>query len=277
MKNDPLFTSLFQTSPDQQTLAMWEAAGFRLGDKGTHTSRTIMLEELGALLKAAPRDAVRADYRALIVEQNALGKRTLSTRKLSDQRLHELYGLDPSVPLFRVMRQLWWMDEQGRPLLALLAALARDPLLRVTAPPILAFRPGEEIARQRLKDALTQSTSSRLNESVLDKVIRNAAASWTQSGHVKGRSRKVRRAVHPTPAVTTFALLLGYILGARGIGLFETLWAKVLDASRDELIGLATDGKRIGYLDLKVSGGVVEVSLSRLLTEEERRLIHGTN
>jgi len=37
------------------------------------------------------------------------------------------------------------------------------------------------------------------------------------------------------------------------------------------------DAKRVGYLDLKVSGGVVEVSLSRLFTEEERRLIHGSD
>jgi hypothetical protein len=71
--------------------------------------------------------------------------------------------------------------------------------------------------------------------------------------------------------------LLGYALGARGAVLFESLWAKVLDASTDELISLAMDAKRIGYLDLKVSGGVVEVSLARLLTEEERRLVHGTD
>ncbi len=83
--------------------------------------------------------------------------------------------------------------------------------------------------------------------------------------------------VNPTPIVVAFALLLGYILGARGRALFETLWAKVLDLGTDELIRLATDAKRIGYLNLKASGGVVEVSFSHLLSEEERRLIHGTD
>ncbi len=147
----------------------------------------------------------------------------------------------------------------------------------MTAPPILRLRPGEELGRQALTDALSRGTGSRFNEEVLDKIVRNAAASWTQSGHLQGRSRKSRDAVKPTPAVVTFALILGYALGARGAVLFETLWSKVLDASRDDLIQLAMDAKRIGYLDLKVSGGVVEVSLSRLLTEEERRLIHGTD
>ena len=71
--------------------------------------------------------------------------------------------------------------------------------------------------------------------------------------------------------------MLGYALGARGTLLFETLWARVLDARTDELIFLAMDAKRLGYLEMRASGGVVEVSLSRLLTDEERRLIHGTD
>jgi hypothetical protein len=267
----------FAFGAEQQAVAVDGRVGFRLGDKGTHTSRTIMLDELSVLLRVTSPEAKRAEYRALIVEDNCLGKRTVATRRLSDQRLSELYALDVGVLLFRVMRQLWQADERGRPLLALLLAMARDPLLRLTAPPIIRLRPGEELGRQALTDALNRGTGSRFNEAVLDKIVRNAASSWTQSGHLEGRSRKTRHVVGPTPAVVTFALLLGYALGARGAVLFESLWAKVLDASTDELIFLAMNAKRIGYLDLKVSGGVVEVSPARLLTEEERRLVHGTD
>lgn len=276
MIEDPIKLG-FAIAAEQQAIATDERVGFRLGDKGTHTSRTIMLDELSVLLRVGSPWAKRAEYRTLIVEDNCLGKRTVATRKLSDQRLSELYALDAGVLLFRVMRQLWLADERGRPLLALLLAMARDPLLRITAPPVLRLRPGEELGRQALTDALNRGTGSRFNEAVLDKIVRNAASSWTQSGHLEGRGRKARRVVSPTPAVVTFALLLGYALGARGAVLFDSLWAKVLDTSTDELISLAMDAKRIGYLDLKVSGGVVEVSLARLLTEEERRLVHGTD
>ncbi len=276
MIEDPINLG-FAIAAEQQAIAADERVGFHFGGKGTHTSRTIMLNELSVLLRVAGPGAKRAEYRTLIVEDNCLGKRTVATRKLSDQRLSELYALDGGVLLFRVMRQLWQADERGRPPLALLLAMARDPLLRITAPPILRLRPGEELGRQALTDALNRGTGSRFNEAVLDKIVRNAASSWTQSGHLEGRGRKTRRVVSPTPAVVTFALLLGYALGARGAVLFESLWAKVLDASTDELISLAMDAKRIGYLDLKVSGGVVEVSLARLLTEEERRLVHGTD
>ena len=108
-------------------------AGFRWGEKGTHTSRTIMLDELRSVLVNCEPDAARDDYLSAIREDNCLGKRTAATRRLSSQRLSELYGLDPAVPLFRVLRRCWYTDRDGQPLLALLLALARDPLLRVSA------------------------------------------------------------------------------------------------------------------------------------------------
>lgn len=220
-------------------------AGFRFGDKGTHTSRTIMLDELRAVFATSRLDATRAEYLSAIHEDNCLGKRTAATRKLSSQRLSELYALDPDVPLFRVMRRCWYADRDGQALLAMLLALARDPLLRETAPPVLRMRPGEELARQQMTDALNRAVGRRLNESTLDKVVRNTASSWTQSGHLKGRGRKIRQKVTPTAATTAFALLLGFLSGARGAALFETLWAQVLDAPPSELMHLAMDAKRL--------------------------------
>ena len=246
-------------------------AGFRLGEKGTHTSRTIMLDELRAVLASCGPDATRDDYLAAIHDDNCLGKRTAATRKSSSQRLSELYALDPEVPLFRVMRRCWYADRAGQAVLALLLALARDPLLRASVPPVLRMRPGEELARQQMTDALNRAVGSRLSESTLDKVVRNAASSWTQSGHLKGHSRKVRQTVTPTAATTAFALLLGYLAGKRGTTLFESLWAQVLDSPAGELVHLAMDARRLGFLDMSQSGGVIDVAFSRLLAADERR------
>jgi hypothetical protein len=246
------------------------AAGFRWGDKGTHTSRTIMLEELRAVLAKCRPDATRDEYLSAIREDNCLGKRTVATRKLSGQRLSELYALNPEVPLFRAVRRFWYTDSNSRPLLALLLALARDPLLRVTAPPVLRMRPGEELPREDIAEALSRAVGSRLNESTIDKVVRNAASSWTQSGHLKGRSRKVRQRVIPMAAATAFALLLGFLAGIRGTGLFESLWTQTLDAQPGELLQLATDARRLGFIDMRQSGGVIDVSFSTLLTSDER-------
>ena len=272
MKNDPILVEK-RVRADSLPYEFWERMGFRFGDKGTHTSRTIMLEELSLLLRECPENAMREDYATAIVDHNCLGKRTVATRKISGKRLRELYGLDPSLLIFRVLRSCWQADGEGRSLLALLTALARDPLLRVTSYPILRMRPGEELARQQVIDVLKESAGNRLNDGTLDKAVRNASSSWTQSGHLKGRVRKIRRKVKPTPVVTSYAILLGYLLDARGDGLFKTLWAKVLDTPGEELVQLALDAKRLGFLDLSYSGGVLEVSLDRMLTKEERRLI----
>lgn len=236
-----------------------------------------MLDELSTLLRVCDPVATRLDYVKALVEDNCLGKHTLSTRKLTLQRLSELYALDASVPLFRLTRQFWYTDEKARAQLALLMAIARDPLLRATCPVVLSMSPGEEIARQRFTDAIRDAVEGRLNDNTLDKVVRNTGSSWTQSGHLDGRSRKKRQKLEPTPVSAAFALALGYMLGLRGHNLFESLFARVLDRDENALTFLAMDAKRLGLLDIKSGGGMTVVSFDAILTEKEKRLIHGTH
>ena len=66
-------------------------------------------------------------------------------------------------------------------------------------------------------------------------------------------------------------------MGRRGRLLFETPWTAVLDANPEELIDMAVDAKRLGLLDLKQSGSMIDVSFPTLLTEKERELIHGSH
>ena len=256
-----------RSKPDEACL---REVGFRWGRKGTQTSRTIMLGELRAVLAYCRPDATRDKYLSAIQNDNCLGKRTAATRKLSSQRLSELYALDPDVPLFRLMRRCWYTDGNGQAILALLLALARDPLLRASASPVLQMRPGEELARQQMTEAINRAVGTRLSESTVDKVVRNAASSWTQSGHLKGRGRKVRQNVTPTAATTAYALLVGHLAGKRGTALFESLWAQVLDSQAGELMRLAVDARRLGFLDMSLSGGVIDVVFSRLLIPDER-------
>ena len=247
--------------------ALW---GFRSGEIGTHTSRTIMLDEISQLLANRPNDASRTDYSDAIVTENCLGKKTLTNRRISLQHLKELYGLDRRLVLFRVFREFWRRDEAGRPLLALLLALARDPLLRATADPVVRTPWEHELARQPMKNALSEVVGERLNENILDKVVRNAAASWTQAGHLTGRSRKRRQRVRATPMVTAYALMLGFASGHRGALLFETPWCAVLDGRAGEIMEWTLDAKRLGVLDLKQSGSVIDVAFLVLPAGMER-------
>lgn len=223
-----------------------------------------MLEELRALLDFVPSNARRAEYAAAIVEANCLGKETQATRKLTNQRLSELYGLDPSIPLFRVLRRLWELDSTARSLLAVLAATARDPLLAATSQIIVPLHVGAELSREALKKYLLQYAGERLNESTIEKVCRNAASSWTQSGHLSGRTFKRRQSVLATPASAAYAIFLAHGAGFRGLEVFSSGWFQLLDCDpvRGRLLSL--EAKRLGLIDLRISGDVVEFNLTRL-------------
>ena len=239
-------------------------AGFRFGDKGMHTSRTMMLAELTDLLSAAPASSNRDEYRSAVVEHNALGKATTASRRLTNQRLGELYGLDPAAPVFRVLRRLWDVDEAGRPLLAMMCALARDPLLRATAAPVLSLPLGAELVRSSFLGAIRDVVGPRLNDAVLDKVARNAASSWSQSGHLLGRMRKIRQRVQPTPGALAYALWLGTLEGLGGEMLLSGRWTAVLDRSGQELVPSLLQAKQLGFVHARVGGGVIEIDASRL-------------
>jgi hypothetical protein len=237
--------------------------GFRLGEKGTHSSRTVMLADLTAALVAVPASGTRNDYAQAVVEGNCLRKATTATRRLSLQRLCELYSLDSDVPIFRVMRQLW-DGESSKQLLALLVALARDPLLMATAAVILPLAPGQEMPRKSMAMGLRAAVGERMSDPTLDKVIRNAASSWSQSGHLSGRTFKVRRKVQPTPRTIALALYLGVGAGFHGEDLLTCGWIKALDCSPSRALDLAVEAKRLGLLDLRVAGDVFDLGLERL-------------
>ena len=60
--------------PERQA-SLW---GFRSGGRGTHTSRTIMPDELSQLLDAVPGEARRQDYVDAVTHDNCLGKTALA-------------------------------------------------------------------------------------------------------------------------------------------------------------------------------------------------------
>lgn len=232
---------------------------------GTHTSRTIMLDSLHNLLVACPADASAVDYRQAILEDNVLGKKTLNSRQRTHRYLRELYALDPGVLTFRALRDLWAADVEAQPLVAMLSALSRDPSLRATSAGVLPRPVGEQVTAAELEDALMERYPGNYSHAIANKVGRNAASSWTQSGHLKGRSPKVRAKAECRPPAVAYALLLGHLEGAAGEGLFTSFWAEVLDASAEVLYEQAFAASQRGWIEFRHGGGVTDVGFSHLL------------
>ena len=77
----------------------------------------------------------------------------------------------------------------------------------------------------------------------------------------------------PTPGSVAYALLLGYLSGARGEGLFSTEYVKVLDCSRDRIIELAGEASIKGWIIFKRIGNIMEVLFPNLLNQQEKEWI----
>lgn len=247
--------------------------GFRTGQRGTHGSRSIMLVDLRHLLDATTADSTYEGYRSAIMEENVLGKGTASTRLWSWKKLRELYGLDPHLAAFRCFRQLWDNDSEGRPLLAVLCACARDPLLRISASVIFKAPIDSVVTPGDFERAIQETVPDRFSPTNLKAIGNRTCSSWTQSGHLAGG--KVRKRTRPvvTSEAVAYALVLGRLTGARGQLLFSTFWTALLDAPSEALFDLAAAASQRGWIDLRRAGSVVEVGFSKLLTPEEEEAL----
>jgi len=239
--------------------------GFVKEPVSVHNSRTMMLAELRLLLSACLPSATLEEYRLAIVDENALLKKTVTTRKRSFRYLKDLYILDRKVMPFRGLRDLWDEDAQAQPLLALLCAVARDPILRATAEMILAVPVGEPVTPLMLAEAVNVKFPNRHKPNTLSSIGRNAISSWQQAGLLSGKLHKVRVRAESHPASVAYALLLGYLSGARGEALFQTLWCRLLDAPIHMLHEQAFMASQRGWIEYRHMGDVTEVGFRYLL------------
>jgi len=233
-----------------------------------------MLPELRRLLDAAPARAGRGDYRSAVVDGNVLDKPTTRARKLTFEHLCDLYALDPNVCLYRVFRQLWAADPESRPVLALTLALARDMLLRVSAPVVLDARPGEQVTRGRMEDEYRALSKGRFSDTSIEAIAQRVNGTWTQAGYLSGKVTKIRSVPVVTSANLCFALFFAYLDGRLAQRLFTSDWARVLDLSADRLMELARMASDRNLLVLRRTGEVVEIRFPGLLTDQEQEWLN---
>lgn len=246
--------------------------GFRFGTNGPHAARTMMLDDLQVLFSHVPADAARADYAQAVLKDNILGKPTKKSRELALRHLTTLYGLDTQLPLFRALRRLWTVDVAAQPVLALTAALARDPLLLGTQAYIMAKQPGVLVTREDLEQCLEADHQDRFSPASLKSFAQNVNGTWTSAGFLSGRNRKTRSIPVVTPVNVAFCLFLGHLEGLSGQRLFTSTWMNLLPGSPDELDAYANSAYHRGLLVFLNAGGVKEVRFPDYLTPEEEKI-----
>jgi hypothetical protein len=239
------------------------AIGFRLSGGGVHQSKTLMLRDLTVLLDA--QVATGEAQATLVLDANVLVKPTGSARRLTLARLRGLYGIDSALPLSKVLTGLWPLDPDARPMLALLCALARDPLLRDSADVILQAPVGARVRWPLIAERLLSEHPDRFSPKMLKSLSQNCASSWTQSGHLQGKVAKRRARSAASPASAAYAAWLATLAGFGGPALLDSPWLAVLDRSRDERLGLLRQAESFGLTRVRAAGEMVEIAVKQPL------------
>lgn len=233
------------------------AFGVRLAGGGAHQSKTMMFDELDMLLSTGLRSPAELAYAA--IEDNVLGKSTKNSRSLTYRHMVSLYGLNAQVVLTKVLMGLWKEDPAGRRLNCLLVALARDPLLRDSAPTVVGTPIGGQLHRQQVETAFNAAHPDRMSEKTVRSLAQNCNSTWTQGGHLEGRAKKIRRRVTPTPSNAALAALIASICGFGGPSILSSIWFQVLDLTPDQALDHLRRAESLGLAKIRAAGDVTEI------------------
>jgi len=251
------------------------AFGFSSAKTGGHMARSVMLAEFQLLL-AIPHLKTPGEFRRVIEEENALGKPTVSSRQKSFRHLVELYCLDASRALFRVLLRFSAINPDATPLLALVCVYCRDPQLRASFSLLEQTAPGTVIPRRLMEEHLETHFPERFSPAMKRSLAQNVNTTWTVSGHLHGRSTKTRTIPTPSFLATTYALFAGYLMGLRGDFLLQSVFSRLVAVSPPQAIEHLKEASKHGFLRLRHAGGVTEIDFSPLLNESELSSLHGT-
>jgi len=240
------------------------SAGLSNSMAGTHTSKTMMLRELRALLAAVPGAVSYEDYASAVLVGNVLDKATSATRAKTLLHLRHLYMLDNTVPIFAALRELWTNDPDAQPTIAVLCASARDPLLRVTADYVLDAPIGTRITPEDLALQVAEAFPGRYRDLTVHHIGQNTASSWNQAGYLEGKVRKLRTRPTPTSMALAYALYLGHLEGRAGPALFDTLWVRIVGGDDVWIRDTTAELGRAGWIDYASSGGMIDIRFSHL-------------
>ncbi|UUX92484.1 hypothetical protein [Methanoplanus endosymbiosus] len=233
---------------------------FGFYSKSSHTGRTVMLSEFMTVMDNAPGFNDKEILKKIFVEDNLLKKESNSGRKISFYYLKHLYGLDSENKNFQGLLKYWKEKSPDNKIMALLCALSRDEVLRLSSGYILSVKTGDFAEKSGLKEIIDNYYQNIYSEKVRESMVRNLMSSWTQSGYLEGRSNKIR--IKPEVSVHSFAYAcyLAYLSGFRGKRIFHSPWVLVLCLNDSEAEELTKESNRKGLMSVKKAGSVVEVT-----------------
>ncbi len=238
------------------------------------SSRSALYTDLQILLEAATEksDLAKADYKALILEENCLTRSSASARAKLWQELKTRYRLDKEDPLFNAFLDEWERcdSERERGLTAYILFALNDRLVAdlgiLWLYPYLRHAPMEvpvESVTAFINHAAQRHPEvTQWSEETRKRVIRHYMASIRDFGLTTGTVKKtsVRPALYAAPVrLLVRALRLSGVLNS--LELVKSPIFKLLVLETHEVIDALGELNRLGEIHFRIQGDVVELNL----------------
>lgn len=224
-----------------------------------HTSRTIMFDELNALIS---HGTFAEDE---IVALNVFNKQSGSGIRNTLNYLSRLYDFKKDTSLWKAFHFLWEdAEEADRRLMSLLYAINKDDLLRQSIPVIQETPIGRKVKIDMLLKNLLDQHDGQYSPKTLLSTAQNMASSWKKAGYIEGKVRNIRVPVNPGYLPVLFALYLGERDGNVGQDLLNTIWMSVLELSEERQKELLSAAARHDFIEYQEAGGVTIIRLQKL-------------
>ena len=107
----------------------------------------------------------------------------------------------------------------------------------------------------------------RFSKTTVTEMSPRIFSTWIKAGYLSGETRKVRSCAPAAAANVAYALLLGYLQGARGEMLFATNFMKLLDCHVDEALIASLKS----WIVFKRVENIIEVLFPLLVSPEEKQ------
>ncbi len=225
--------------------------------------------ELEAVFGQSGPETTLEDYRQLILERNAAGKRSASMRKWTWKRLKVRYLLDSRIPEFRAFRAAMdaASDPAERGLVAFLMMARTDRLFREVVEATISAHltePNTEIEPQAVLDAVVElgARSARpWSPSVVEGIAVHVLSACKDYGLLVGGARKRTVTPRPGPTTASFAVWLARLEGLGDRRALESRWFALLGLDLGGVLELMHRAARIGALRFRFQADVAEISL----------------
>jgi hypothetical protein len=113
-----------------------------------------------------------------------------------------------------------------------------------------------------MEEHLEEGFPGQFSDAMKMSLAQNVNTTWTASGHLVGRAKKIRSLPRPGWAASTFAMFVGYLTGLRGEILLNSIFAHLVAAPPAQLLAHLTTAASRHLLRLRHAGGVFHLGCS---------------